>query len=92
VVAGNLRRNDVYARCDDGRGLHLDASPDHREEESVVSRRSVRGAARFAGVLLLWLRGAAPTLVVLLVLVALGVPPYGHILTDLRRLFSLLIG
>jgi hypothetical protein len=57
-----------------------------------VSRGSVSSAARFAGVLLLSLRGAAPTLVVLVVLASLGVPPYGHILTDLRALLLLLIG
>jgi hypothetical protein len=49
-------------------------------------------AARFANVLLLSIGGAWPTMVVLAVLAVLGVPPYAGILTDLRGLFSLLIG
>ena len=56
-----------------------------------MSRWSIRAAARVAGVLLLSLKGAVPTLMVLVVLVALGVPPYPRILTDLRGLLSFLV-
>ena len=55
-------------------------------------RRSVRIAARFADVLPLAVEGAGPTLTVLVVSAALGVPPYPRILADLRSLLSLLIG
>ena len=54
-------------------------------------RWSVHTAARFADVLLLAFEGAGPTLTVLVVLAVLGVPPYPHILSDLRSLLSLLI-
>jgi hypothetical protein len=57
-----------------------------------VIRRSVRTAARFVDVLRLVLEGAGPTLAVLVVSAALGVPPYPRILGDLRSLLSLLIG
>jgi len=43
-------------------------------------------AAHFVETLLLLLKGAAPTLIVLALLVVLGVPPYSGILTDLLSL------
>jgi hypothetical protein len=42
--------------------------------------------AQFAETLLLLVKGAAPTLIVLALLAVLGVPPYGGILTDLLSL------
>ena len=49
-------------------------------------------AARFANALLLYAKAVAPTLMVLVVLAVLHIPPYAGILTDLRGLFSLLVG
>jgi hypothetical protein len=49
-------------------------------------------AVHWADALLLWLGGAAPTLIVLMVLVMSGVPPYAGILSDLLNLLRLLIG
>jgi hypothetical protein len=48
--------------------------------------------ARFADVLLRSVAGAAPTLMVLVILALSGVPPYAGILSDLRGLLRLLIG
>ena len=46
---------------------------------------------QFAEVLLLSVEGTAVTLMVLMVLAVLGLPPYARILPDLRSLLSLLI-
>jgi hypothetical protein len=51
----------------------------------------MRKIARFANLILPWIKVAAPTLMVLVVLVVLHVPPYADILTDLRGLLRLLI-
>jgi hypothetical protein len=53
---------------------------------------AIRKIARFANFILPWIKGAAPTLMVLVVLAVLHVPPYADILTDLRVLLRLLIG
>ena len=57
-----------------------------------VNRRTTRTVARFADVFLWSVGGAAPTLMVLVVLVVSGVPPYAGILTDLRGLLRFLMG
>jgi hypothetical protein len=51
---------------------------------------AIRKISRFAKLILPWIKGAAPTLMVLGVLVVLQVPPYATILTDLRGLLRLL--
>jgi hypothetical protein len=53
---------------------------------------AIRKIAGFGSSMLPWIKGAAPTLMVLVVLVVLRVPPYTAILTDLRGLLRLLIG
>jgi len=57
-----------------------------------VSWQPIRTAVRGGDALLQWLGGAAPTLIVLMVLVMSGVPPYAGIVSDLLKLLRLLIG
>ena len=76
------------------RGAGPEPAPTHTVRNPAATQvyLGMLKAARFANVLLLSIGGAWPTMVVLAVLAVLGVPPYAGILTDLRGLFSLLIG
>jgi len=63
---------------------------DDKHQRTAAGR--THKARQFAEVLLLSTEGVALTLMVLMVLAVLGVPPYARILTDLRGLVRLLIG
>ena len=63
----------------------------HEPQLSTTVMAAIRKISRFANLILPWIKGAAPTLMVLVVLVVLHVPPYADILTDLRGLLRLLI-
>ena len=57
-----------------------------------MSWQSIDVAVHRSDALLQWVGGAAPTLIVLMVLVMSGVPPYAGIVSDLLDLLRLLIG
>ena len=57
-----------------------------------MSWQPIRTTVHLGDALLLWLGSAAPTLIVLMVLLMSGVPPYAAMLSDLLNLLRLLIG
>src|SRR5262245_47062417 len=80
-------QNDASGRYRNGSRLRLLGNLDQPAPENAMSRRS---AARFAETFMLLVKGAAPTLVVLLVAVLSG-PPWTDVLVDLRHLLALLV-
>ena len=73
-------------------GCALLVTSGYPAEESAVSSQSIGMAMHWGDALLQWVGGAAPTLIVLMVLVMSGVPPYAGIVSDLLDLLRLLVG